>query len=136
HELHLDRQACVDLGAWYAANKDDADFSFEDVSGGGKRFTVHVIARFKACLTRPVPAMLEPCAGAQTETAFSRAFETVELLLRPGLALPKDLGYHRLRQLFQLEPDDPALAEVPPRRAQILALPAEQQPAAWLQRLR
>jgi len=106
------------------------------VADGGKRFTVHVVARFKACLTRPVPAMLEPCAGAQTETAFSRAFETVELLLRPGLSAPKALGYHRLRQLFQLEDDDPLLAEVPPRRAQIQALPSEQQPAAWLQALR
>lgn len=136
HELHLDRQACLDLGAWYGAHKDDPSFTFADVAGGGKRFTVHVVARFKACLTRPVPAMLEPCAGAQTETAFSRAFETVDLLLRPGLAPAKDRGYHRLRQLFALEPDDPALADVAARRAQIQALPAVQQPAAWLQALR
>jgi hypothetical protein len=136
HELHLDRQACLDLGAWYGANQADPSYTFTDVAGGGKRFTVHVVARFKACLTRPVPAMLEPCAGAQTETAYSRAFETVDLLLRPGLSTPKDRGYHRLRQLFRLEPDDPALADVAARRAQIQALPAVQQPAAWLQALR
>lgn len=136
HELHLDRQACVDLGAWYAKNAKDPTFTFEDVDGGGKRFTVHVVARFKACLTRPVPAMLEPCAGAQTETAYSRAFETVDLLLRTGLAPAKDRGYHRLRQLFQLEADDPALADVATRRGQIQALPAVQQPAAWLAALR
>ena len=135
HELHLDRQACLDLGAWYGAHRDDADFSFEPVDAG-VRFSVHVVARFKACLTRPVPAMLEPCAGAQTETAFSRAFETVELLLRPGLSVPADPGYHRLRQLFQLEADDPLLADVAARRAQIQALPAVQQPPAWLQALR
>ncbi len=136
HELHLDRQACLDLGAWYGANQGDPGFTFTDVAGGGKRFSVHVVARFKACLTRPVPAMLEPCAGAQTETAYSRAFETVDLLLRPGLSTPKDRGYHRLRQLFQLEADDPALADVAARRSQIQALPAVQQPAAWLAALR
>jgi hypothetical protein len=136
HELHLERQACVDLGAWYAANKDDPDFAFKDVDGGGKSFSVHVVARFTACLTRPVPAMSEPCSGAQTDTAFSRVFETVELLLRPGLAPLPELGYHRLRQLFQLEDDDPALADVATRRAQIQALPAAQQPAAWLAALR
>src|SRR3979490_2479587 len=30
HELHLDRQACVDLGKWYTAHKDDPDFTFTD----------------------------------------------------------------------------------------------------------
>src|SRR4051812_43428320 len=28
HELHLDREACVDLGKWYAKNKDDPAFTF------------------------------------------------------------------------------------------------------------
>src|ERR1700688_1186653 len=104
HELHLDRQACMDVGLWYAAHKDDPGFTFAD-SGGGKKVSVHVVAKFKACLTRPVPAMVEPCAGAQTDTAYSRVFETVELLLRPGLSQPKDHGYHRLRVLFQIEAD-------------------------------
>ena len=134
-ELHLERQACVELGAWYGAHKDDAAFDFEDVDGG-KRFSVHVVARFAACLTRPVPAMAEPCSGARTDTAFSRVFETVELLLRPGLAPPVERGYHRLRQLFQLEPDDPALGDIAGRRATIQALPAARQPAAWLEALR
>lgn len=135
HELHLERQACVDPGAWYAAHKDDAAFDFEDVDGG-KRFSVHVVARFAACPTRPVPAMAEPCSGARTDTAFSRVFETVELLLRPGLAPVPEPGYHRLRQLFQLEPDAPALGDIASRRAAIRALPADRQPAAWLAALR
>jgi hypothetical protein len=137
HELHLDRQACVDVGAWFAQHQKDADLQAEDVDGGGKRFTLHVVARFKACLTRPVPALLEPCAGAQGDIAYSRAFETVDLRLRAGPApQARDPGYHRLRQLFQLEPDDAALAEVATRRGTIQALPAVQQPAAWLQALR
>jgi hypothetical protein len=136
-ELHLERQACVDLGAWYAAHKDDPGFMSDDDDDvqGGKVFAVHVVARFAACLARPVPAMAEPCSGAQTDTAFSRVFETVELLLRPGLApAPPDPGYHRLRQLFQLE--SPASAEVATRRDRLLALPPDQQPAAWLAALR
>ena len=136
HELHLDRQACLDIGKWYVANQGDTSFAFTDVDGGGKTFSVHVVAKFKACLTRPVPAIVEPCAGAQTDTAFSRAFETVELLLRPGLSVPKDLGYHRLRILFQLEPDSPTYPDVQTRRQQIQALPVDQQPAVYLQALR
>ena len=136
HELHLDRQACLDLGKWYEANKDDASFTFADAGGGGKKFSVHVVAKFKACLTRPVPAIVEPCAGAQTDTAFSRVFETVELLLRPNLSTPKDRGYHRLRILFQLEPDSATYPDVQTRRQQIQALSADQQPAAYLQALR
>jgi hypothetical protein len=135
HELHLDRQACLDVGQWYAAHQSDPDFTFTD-SGDGKKFSVHVVAKFKACLTRPVPAMLEPCVGAQTDTAYSRVFETVELLLRPGLSQPKDRGYHRLRVLFQIEPDSAPYADVQTRRDAIQALPAVQQPAAYLQALR
>ena len=135
HELHLDHEACLDLGQWFAKHQDDADFTFTD-DEGGKRFTVHVVARFKACLTRPVPAIVEPCAGAENDTAYSRVFETIELLLRPGLYQPKDLGYHRLRVLFQIEPDSPAFADVQNERQAIQALPLDQQPAAYLQALR
>jgi hypothetical protein len=135
HELHLDHQACLDPGQWYGAHKDDPDFTFTD-DGGAKVFTVHVVAKFKACLTRPVPAIVEPCAGADNDTAYSRVFETIELLLRPGLYTPKDPGYHRLRVLFQVEPDSAPYADVQTARESIQALPAEQQPAAYLQALR
>src|SRR3954454_22002119 len=60
HELHLDHQACLDLGQWYAAHKDDPDFTFT-ADGTAQKFSVHVAAKFKACLTRPVPAIVEPC---------------------------------------------------------------------------
>jgi hypothetical protein len=137
-ELHLDRLACLDLGQWYAANKADTRFTF-DADGDGKRFSLHVVARFKACLTRPVPAIAEPCACgcAQTDTAYSRVFETVELLLRPGLSTSKDRGYHRLRILFLLEKDNQdKYDDVRKRREAIQALPAVEQPAAYLQALR
>ncbi|MBZ5558154.1 MAG: hypothetical protein LAO77_12845 [Acidobacteriia bacterium] len=136
HELHLDRLACVDVGEWYKAHKDDTTFTFADTGDGGKTFSVHVVARFKACLARPVPSIVEPCAGVENDTAYSRVFETVELLLRPGLSTPKDLGYHRLRVLFQIEPDSAPYADVKTARDSIQALPADQQPVAYLDALR
>jgi hypothetical protein len=95
-----------------------------------------VVAKFKACLTRPVPAIVEPCAGVENDTAYSRAFETIELLLRPNLHTPKDPGYHRLRVLFQLEADSAAYADVQAARQNIQALAPEQQASAYLDALR
>ena len=86
HELHLDATACVDLGKWYEKHKDDEGFTFDDDGAGGKCFDAHVVARFRACLARPVPAIADPCAGSELDTAFSRVSETIELLLRPGKA--------------------------------------------------
>jgi hypothetical protein len=137
HELHLDRQACLDLGQWYAANKDDKSFTFADVAGGGKEFSIHVVAKFKACLTRPVPAIADPCDGAGTDTAYSRVFETIELLLRPGLSQRGSPPYRRLRILFSLEDDsDPKYQVVRDRRAAIQAMPVDHQPKAYLAALR
>jgi hypothetical protein len=136
HELHLDVTACVDLGKWYDKHKDDTEFTFTDHHGGGKVFDAHVVARFRACLARPVPAIADPCAGSEVDTAFSRVSETIELLLRPGKAPAKDLGYHRLRILFALEDDAPRYSEVQTRRDAILALPLEQQPRAYLDAFR
>jgi hypothetical protein len=131
-ELHLDAVACVDLGKWFAKHQADPDFTFEDRPNGAKRFDAHVVARFKACLARPVPAIADPCAGDERDTAFSRVDETVELLLRPGLAPAKDRGWHRLRILFALEDDAPAFAEVQARREAILAMALGDQPRAYL----
>ncbi len=136
HEIHLDVTACVDLGKWYEKHKDDKDFTFSDHRGGEKTFDAHVVARFRACLGRPVPAIADPCAGSEVDTAFSRVSETIELLLRPGRAPAKDLGYHRLRILFSLEDDAPRYSEVKTRRDAILALAPEKQPRAYLDAFR
>src|SRR5262249_19343476 len=79
---------------------------------------------------------VEPCAGVENDTAYSRVFETIELLLRPGLAPAKDRAYHRLRVLFRLEPDSSPYADVQTARQAILALPLDQQPSAYLDALR
>lgn len=136
-ELHLDTTACVDIGRWFEKHRDDESFTFSSNDAGQAQFDVHVVARFRACLARPVPAIADPCGSADSDTAFSRVNESVELLLRPGKSQRKDPGYHRLRILFALEDDEPTrFDEVRVRRESILALPIDQQPRAYLEAFR
>jgi hypothetical protein len=144
-ELHLDAQACVNVGAWFDAHQSDAGFS-PTATAGGFTFDAHVEMSFHPCLTRQVPAMSEPCAGAAGDTAYSRVFETVEIHLVPGLVTvaPPPSAYHRLRLLFGLEaatlgtdgkplpPDQDVLDAV----TTILALAGSAQPAAYLSAFR
>ena len=138
-ELHLDTPVCLDLGQWYDKHQKNADFTFKDADGGGKQFTVHVVATFKSCLTRPVPAIADPCVGTETDSAYSRSFETVELLLRPGPAEPEPLPYPRLRLLFALSEGTltgPKYDEVRKAREEIQGLSPNQQPRAYLKAFR
>jgi len=144
-ELHLDADACLNVGAWWAVHASDplvaaaaTRTSAAGVTPEVWTLDTHVVARFRACLARQVPALADPCAGAQTDTAYSRVVETVELLLRPGLAPARTYPYHRLRLLFALEPSDgsPADLEVVAARDAVLARPAEEQPAAYLEAFR
>lgn len=105
HELHLDAASCVSLPAWFEAHKAEFDPPVVPAADGSVTFDAHVVARFKACLTRQVPAITDPCGPNAADTAYSRALETIELLLRPLASTPKPLPYHRLRLLFDL--DDP-----------------------------
>jgi hypothetical protein len=86
HELYLEAPACVDLGAWYALHEKDPDVmpEVDDHMAGVRTCKAYVIARFRACLTREVPALSEPCEGGNTDTAFSRVAETIQLDLRVG----------------------------------------------------
>lgn len=144
HELHLEGDACVNVGRWFAKHRDDPGFESEETEKGVS-FTAHVCARFKACLTRQVPAMSEPCNGATGNgTAYSRVFETVQIELRPGPAPEKPRPYHRLRVLFGIEEartDDggavtPGDQEVLDARAEVQALPADERPPALLRAFR
>jgi hypothetical protein len=138
-ELHLDTPVCLDVGRWYQAHKDDAGFEVVDTAGGGKRFDAHVVVRFRACLSRPVPAIADPCAGAETSTAYSRVSEVVETCLRPGRSRPQPPPrppYHRLRVLFGLEDVAPEDADVVARRDAVLAMAVEDQPRGYLEAFR
>ncbi|MBK7823653.1 hypothetical protein [Nannocystis sp.] len=143
-ELHLDVPACLDLAAWYDEHKSRDDLGATIDPLGAVTLHAHVVALFKVCPAREVPALAEPC-NAGAGTAPSRLVETVELRLVPGLAPPPPAPpYHRLRLLFcidaaQLDPLGiilPADQEVLTARASILALPHDQQPAATLVALR
>ncbi len=136
HELHLDARACLSLAAWYEAHRDDEGL---EVRGTDAEvvFDAHVVIRFRACLSRQVPALLEPCAGASSETAYSRTSETVEILLRPGLSPARPYPYHRLRVLFGLEAAaSPADDDVRDARTAVLAKAPAEQPAAYLEAFR
>lgn len=143
-ELHLDAAACVNVGLWYQAHKDDPEMQAvcQLQPDGTVLLSAHVVARFSVCAARPVPSIAEPCAeGGGGEVACSRAQETVELLLVPGAAPAAYDLYPRLRLLFGLDPAREAADEQPPawdpdgaraERARILALPAADQAAEFL----
>lgn len=150
-ELYLHGPACLNLPLWFAQEDNQKSLDMADAlrkEDDDWIFDAHVAIRFKACLSRQVPALSEPCNGANTSTAYSRINETVEVSLRPGLA-PEwrtpagSLPFHRVRLLFALEAaieedgaviaDDQEVLDV---RLEVLALPTEQQPATYLKWLR
>jgi hypothetical protein len=103
-ELHSAQPQCVNIGRWFAVHREDAGFNFNEATDGTITLDAHVVLRHRACLMRPVPALLDTCAGATSQTAYSRVQETFELLLRPGLAPAPKLRNRLLRVLVGLEP--------------------------------
>jgi hypothetical protein len=151
HEVHVDLVQCVDVGQWFDEHKDDPDFDpqpLEDEGGdSGFSFTATVELSYRACLTRPVPAISQPCIGADlgagSDTAYSRVYETFALQLVGGPSPDRDLPYRRLRLLFGLDvaPDPNNLLtavdqSVADELATIAALPASDQEAAFLSTFR
>lgn len=113
-ELHLEHDACLDVGRWYQENsqREDLHATHPNNNSDVALFDAYVAARFKSCLTRPVPALSEPCEGASAVTSYSRVFETIELLLLPQpqeAPAPDPEMYHRLRLLFGL--DEPKIKD-------------------------
>jgi len=140
HELYLEARACVNIGAWYEKHEQDPDvIAAVDTSvAGERRLAAHVVARFRPCLTREVPALSEPCEGGNTDTAFSRVAETMLLELRPGAPPAASApAYGRARVFLGLEPprEDGGVivAEhqaVLDERARIAGLISSERPAA------
>ena len=126
-ELHLDADACLNIAAWFDAHRNDPGFAITRETDK-VTFDAHVVLVFKTCLTRPVPALAEACEGSGVSTSFSRVFETVEILLRPGRPAPAAAPpYHRLRLLLGL--DSPrakaggGAGELEPADVEVLAAP-------------
>ncbi len=135
HELALGVLSCVDVGAWYDTTSQDPASGLPPVVDGTVSFDAHVVVRFQACLAQPVPAMASPCAGSATDTAYSRVNETVELLLVPGLAPPRDLAFARVRALFGLPATGQPDAEVQAALAELAGLPSAELAQGWLDAL-
>ncbi|MBQ0826649.1 hypothetical protein [Streptomyces tagetis] len=137
-ELYLPVLNCLDLAQWYAEH--DKEVESREIPGG-VAFDAHVVARFRACLARPVPALASSCDGADAETAYSRLRETTELLLVPGRS-GRTSRYPRLRRLFGLpgtgdaEIDTAIGQEVDPLRAQVTAASDAGRSRAWLDAVR
>jgi hypothetical protein len=81
-DLELDTDQCVNLAKWWAARVTAKDGDFNDVIDKTE-FTVDLdlVVCYATCLSEPVPAIAEPCAGAASDLAYSRVCETVRLQL-------------------------------------------------------
>ncbi len=126
HELSLPATYCLDLAAWWEQHK-------AGLGPPGQPFDAHVVARFRACLARPVPAVVSPCEGAEAETAYSRLAETVELFLLPGKADRPADRYPRLRAFLGLGGADP---DSDAERQRVAAAQPGERTAAWLAAVR
>jgi len=108
-ELYLPVEACLSVPRWYEEHQDDPELkAVTTQTANGVTFDAHVELRFCSCLARQVPALADPCEGADRDTAYSRLQETVDIRLVPGPP-PEQVTTHRLlRILFGLETADAA----------------------------
>ena len=145
-ELHLDEDLCLSLPAWLAALPEQERVRLAGADGTTP-FEAHCTIRHRACLSRQVPALMEPCDGSGRDTAYSRVFETVEIRLLPGLApAPPVPPYHRVRLLLGLaaartedadgKPAAQEDAAILKARDDLLAKPRPERLALALERLR
>jgi hypothetical protein len=84
-DLSLATEQCLGLPAWW--EKHQADDAFADERNKeDATFDADVLLCYRTCLSRPVPAIADPCAGSSIDIAYSRICETVHLELVPRAA--------------------------------------------------
>lgn len=109
-DLALEAGQCVNLVQWWLRHQQDEAFddlaSLEDAT-----IDLDVRVCYSTCLSSPVPAIAEPCAGNASDIAYSRVCETVSLLLRRRVP-PVDAPTPALAD--PNVPDGSPPAEVPP----------------------
>jgi hypothetical protein len=106
-ELYLPVEACLSIPSWYDEHKDDPDLKeATQETANGVDFVGHVELRFCSCLSRQVPALADPCEGADRDTAYSRLQETIDIRLLPGPAPARVTSHRLLRILFGLDKAD------------------------------
>jgi hypothetical protein len=137
-ELYLSVKSCLDLGAWFDTTSADqsAGLTVTTNEDGSVSFDAYLVVRFAACLAQPVPAMTSPCDGSASDTAYSRVNETVELLLMPNQAPPRQVTYPELRGLLGVPAAGQPDQIVQDALAAIAALPQNQRAQGWLDQLR
>lgn len=107
-DLELQETRCVSLAAWWQKHRGDE--AYEDVANPDDvRLDLDVMLHYGTCLSRPVPALADPCADGQADIAYARICEAPQLTLvrrtedapRPP---PPAAPYHLLRLLLGLDP--------------------------------
>jgi hypothetical protein len=107
-DLELEEARCVSLAAWWQKHRNDE--AFDDIANKDDvRLELDVMAGYGTCLSRPVPALADPCADGQADIAYARICEVPQLALvrRTGDAPrppPPAAPYHLLRLLLGLDP--------------------------------
>ena len=106
-ELRLTSTWCLSAEKWAQQWVNDQETVVDCES---RTVCVWVVAEFDACLSRPVPALADPCDVTRKHDDYSRAFETTRIVVvdePPVTTTP----YHRVRVLLGLDQageDDPA----------------------------
>ncbi|MFT3858295.1 MAG: hypothetical protein QM742_12605 [Aquabacterium sp.] len=91
-DLVLEEDQCVNLAKWWAARVAAKELDFSDLIGKTEFTTdLDLIVCYATCLSSPVPAIAEPCAGQASDLAYSRVCETVKLQLVRRLRVLPDV---------------------------------------------
>lgn len=79
-DLEMLADQCLGLPAWWLKHRDDDDF-FDVPDKDNVTFDATVQLCYTGCLSRPVPAIADLCAGGSADIAYSRICESVRLQL-------------------------------------------------------
>lgn len=79
-DLALDQTQCVNLVKWWLQHQKEEAFA-DLPSLTDATVDLDVVVCYSTCLSSPVPAIAEPCAGQASDIAYSRVCETVTLQL-------------------------------------------------------
>lgn len=98
-ELRLTSRWCVSAEKWAQQWADDQD---KVVDCENRTVCAWVVAEFDACLSRPVPALADPCDVTRRHDDYSRIFETARIAVveEPPATTT---SYHRVRVLLGLD---------------------------------
>jgi hypothetical protein len=79
-DLVLEQDQCVNLVQWWLKHQQDE--AFDSIKTPlDATFDLDVSVGYSTCLSSPVPAIAEPCAGNAADIAYARVCETVSLQL-------------------------------------------------------